>query len=189
MRVITFSRVFPAKHPRKGEPTYFIEKVWKYFLEKSSPVFPYWMNKHELKIDIRNCYDFDPKHHTIRAGNRWKVGDKFSPRIWSGQPYRSKQIQFAPDMEIKKIWDITITTEDDDGENDWSFFNINGKHHTAYSEEYASLELKALAKNDGLSLNDFYNWFSLERTQKQRLEKEPKIFNGQIICWNESINY
>lgn len=27
-KVITFSRTFPAYHPRKGEPTYFVEKFW-----------------------------------------------------------------------------------------------------------------------------------------------------------------
>lgn len=27
-KVITFSRVFPAYHPKKGQPTYFIEKIY-----------------------------------------------------------------------------------------------------------------------------------------------------------------
>lgn len=46
------------------------------------------------------------KEHTIRKGKRWKVGDKFSPRIWSGKPYKSKQIILAPDTEIKQVFDI-----------------------------------------------------------------------------------
>jgi hypothetical protein len=34
-----------------------------------------------------------------------------------------------------------------------------------------------LAKNDGLSHDDFKDWFS----------KLP--FSGQIICWNENVKY
>jgi hypothetical protein len=28
-RVLTFSRVFPAYHPKAGQPTGFVEKIWK----------------------------------------------------------------------------------------------------------------------------------------------------------------
>lgn len=38
----------------------------------------------------------DQKHHTIRAGNRFKTGDYFSPRVWSGSPYNSKQLNMRP---------------------------------------------------------------------------------------------
>jgi hypothetical protein len=28
MKVITFSRTYPSYHPKAGQPTYFVEKVW-----------------------------------------------------------------------------------------------------------------------------------------------------------------
>lgn len=45
-------------------------------------------------------FHVDVKYHTIRAGNRFKKGDYFSPRIWTDKPYASKQYQFHPDILI-----------------------------------------------------------------------------------------
>ena len=89
-RVITFSRHYPSYHPRKGELTYFEYKVcrsiWDLKLFSDSdliyyPDFPAYV-----------AYGHPPKCHTIRAGHRFKPGDWFSPRVWSGKPYNSKQI-------------------------------------------------------------------------------------------------
>jgi hypothetical protein len=103
-KVITFSRVFPKYHPKAGQPTYFVEK----FL--SSINYKYYDEDRQfnprLSVDI-----FEPKHHTIRNGNRWKVGDKFSPRVWSGKPYNSKQIILSDDVEIKQIYQDRIWRE------------------------------------------------------------------------------
>ena len=103
-KVILFSRVFPKYHPKVGKPTYFVEKITKS------------LHKQGLKpCDIdSNIFDEDvyhianSKHHTIRNGNRWKAGDKFSPRVWSDKPYKSKQIILSDDIEIKKIYDFVI---------------------------------------------------------------------------------
>jgi hypothetical protein len=98
-RVITFSRYFPAHHPRCGESTYFVEKIWASletsFLDQLADEDRIFNPR--LSLDV-----FAPKHHTIRAGHRFKAGDWFSPRVWSGKPYNSKQIQFAPDIQVKK---------------------------------------------------------------------------------------
>lgn len=112
------------------------------------------------------------KHHTIRAGKRWKVGDKFSPRVWSGKPYNSKQIVIAPDIEIKKVWDIEIKKFADGW---WIDF---GNYAISEDMPYAMTRLPNLAKSDGLELQDLLDWF-----------KFLKKFSGQIICWNESIIY
>lgn len=168
-RVITFSEFFPAYHPKKGEPTLFLERVMRSFSE----IIP------NYEIPIKVCkagydmYEFchgQTKHHTIRAGKRWKVGDYFSPRIWSGKPYQSKQIVIGPDIQIKKIWDFQLFYGN---EQVW----INGKilHYRAH---------EIIAKNDGLELLDFVNWF-VQAPPK----KSVKLFEGQIICWNENINY
>lgn len=178
MKVITFSRVFPAYHPKKGQPTYFVEKIWKSFginphfpspsLSIHNQSLPYSLIKSVGEtLDCPNF--FNPKHHTIRAGNRWKVGDKFSPRVWSGKPYQSKMITIATDIEIKKIYDIQI-----DGFMIW----INKENR---SSSPASDFVTLLAKNDGLSVQDFWNWFP------QKVPSTP--FNGQIICWNSQIEY
>ena len=105
-----------------------------------------------------------PKNHTIRSGNRWKVGDWFSPRIWSGKPYRSPQTTIYDDVEVKKVWDFEIGEEG-------RFIGINGKRLTP-------TELEALAGNDALMYQDFLRWFQY-----------PKPFKGQIICWNENVEY
>lgn len=106
--------------------------------------------------------DLIPKHHTIRAGHRWKVGDKFSPRVWSGKPYRSKQIQFAPEIEVQKIWRFEIDS------------------HAVYLDGcYMPADTVGIcANNDGLSFVDLMHWL-----------RYPRHFTGQIICWNEQINY
>lgn len=119
----------------------------------------------ELNIDI-----LEEKHHTIRRGYRWKVGDKFSPRVWSGKPYQSKQIIIAPDIEIKKIWDVEI-------------FMLEGRLHAGIPEAnniHRLLPLNQIAKNDGLTFEDMRDWFNV---------KEGKHFHGQILCWNENIEY
>lgn len=164
-RSIIFSRFFPAYHPRKGEPTQFVEKIWKSLIDtelQKELWFPYISEY--IKVTGSKLPEYDliqPKFHTIRAGNRWKVGDKFSPRVWSGKPYNSKQIIIAPDIEIKKVWNFEIK----DSEVNINGFLYNGK-------------TKDLIKNDGLEEMDFWNWFQF-----------PKPFSGQIICWNENINY
>lgn len=170
-RVITFSRTFPAYHPKKGQPTYFVEKFLRSFFTKEefeySEVNPYVDYYFELTEDLQlDGVYFDPKHHTIRAGHRWKAGDYFSPRVWSGKPYNSPMITIAPDTLITKTWDFEVYKI----KNRIGCILING--------EYPKCFLTDLAKNDGLTFDDLEAWF-----------KYPKPFSGQIICWNESVNY
>jgi len=179
-RVLTFSTKFPAHHPRKGEPTFFVDKIWEAIKPSVEVMAEYYskMNGVHYIHDPKGkgTYPptpFEPKGHTIRAGNRWKVGEKFSPRVWSGKPYASKQITFAPDIEVKKVWDIEI------------LFNTNQIHIGIPNGEQQWILLSAgdVAKNDGLEVRDFYNWFDTKKNRKQ------KVLKCQIICWNENINY
>jgi hypothetical protein len=148
-KVITFSTVFPKCHPKEGLPTDFVRK----FLVGKMGKTICSMN---FGFDAENIM---PKYHTIRSGKRFKEGELFSPRIWSGIPYRSKQTIIAPDTRIVKIHDIE---RDEAG-----VFDINGK----YINDDVEL---SLANNDGLELFDFLKWF------------EPYgAFKGQIICWKE----
>lgn len=171
-RVITFSRFFPASHPKTGEPTYFVEKIWLSlvdcgFISMSKVVeLSKTTGIGDMDIYTLRKSNLSPKGHTIRTGNRWKVGDKFSPRVWSGKPYKSKQIQFAPDIEIKKIWEFSTGGE---------LFYLNGKQFDVTSSDAPT--------NDGLSTDDFLSWFDTHPKNK------GEEFSGEIISWNELICY
>ena len=168
-RVITFSRVFPKYHPKAGQPTYFVEKLWESI---GLPNKEYCFN---LPDEYQNFMRADSsevwaKHHTIRNGNRWKVGDKFSPRVWSDKPYNSKQIILCEDLEVKKVFDFEIKiVEVDEGFSLKWFLN-----HKKVSPDF----IMEIAENDGLLLEDFIAWFQF-----------PKSFKGQIICWSDHVNY
>jgi hypothetical protein len=177
-----FSRVFPSHHPRRGEPTYFVEKIWTSLnitvsykmicdLNEGLPVEILWSFWQSIRQDYLN-----PKHHTIRAGNRWKGGDKFSPVVWALPGGRftkgNKQIIIAPDIEVKNGWEVRIDLTDQ--YESMYLVNDNG--------DQEDIDYCIVAKNDGLTDQDFYDWFD---TPKNRRE----IFKGQIICFNENINY
>jgi len=171
MKVITFSRNFPAKHPRKGQPTYFVEKIWEYIAVEGIEMEDEYYRKLpecDLAVSQLKTDTIWPKYHTIRRGNRWKVGDWFSPRVWSGKPYTSKQIQFAPPIQIKKIWNFEMDLN--------GVYSINGKY---WMEDH---EVEELARNDGLSVEDMMYWLM------PNFDK-PKEFRGQILCWGENIEY
>lgn len=170
-KVLTFSRTFPAYHPKAGQPTYFVERLWQSFAllpEKVSvPSIKITLSMNELANGI-------PKHHTIRSGNRWKVGDKFSPRVWSGRPYASKQLVIAQDIEIKKTWDI-----------EWDINGVASMCKPGGQMKYLDEGVDELiAKNDGLSEIDFAEWLVMPNYRKE-VESGPM----QIICWNDQIEY
>ena len=73
-------------------------------------------------------------------------------------------VVIAPDIEIKKIWDFTL---------------LGGNAFIDRNDFMNDEQLTELAKNDGLSLKDFVDWF----------ENFSYHFEGQILCWNENIDY
>ena len=137
--VITLSRCFPAKHSKAGEPTQFRDAFY------AGQVF----NRGSECLYVR------PKLHTIRANYPlWEKrirdiqeGKAFlSVRQWSGKPYWSKQIEIA-----------RLTTANGVGIQKLCFLgdNFNG----GYIRNGAYPSDKILAKNDGLSLADWEEWF------------------------------
>lgn len=161
-KVITFSRVFPAYHPKAGQPTFFVEKLWE-SIGLPTKDFAFNMPDAYQNFLRADSADVWAKHHIILAGNHWEVGDKFSPIVRSGKPYRSKQIIIAPDIEIKKVWKFEV--------RDGAYIYIDDKLVQSWNHD-------EIAKNDGLSEDDLKAWFNW-----------PKPFTGQILCWNENINY
>lgn len=170
MPVITFSRQYPRGHPKAGQPTHFVRSIWEGLDILNIPTFI----DPPLEEDAKDFYDkisYTPKWHTIRAnrkdGKRWTPGDTFSPRVWESKAYASKQIIIAPNIEIKKVWD----------------FHITESAYLLYNKELNLSELAEVAMNDGLSVQDFEDWFACHP------KKKGEIFKGQIICWNEAIEY
>jgi len=176
-RVITFSRTFPAYHPKAGQETYFIEKFWQslYNVGKIDNCLGSPLLEKEFEVFSNPSHFIIPKYHTIRAGNRWKVGDKFSPRVWSGKPYASKQICIAPDTEVKRIWNIRIEIDEP--------YHVFVLVLTEKEDTFYMLPTSDVARNDGLSFDDFKAWF------KPYCKKRENFFLGQIICWDENVNY
>ncbi len=185
-RVITFSRTYPKGHPRQGEPTYFVEKVWESIGYVPSKEIIELLPDEYMNYLRRDSETIYPKHTTIRAGHNWKAGDWFSPRVWGTDinpktgrsgPYNSKQIQFAPDIQIKKVWDFKIIYTDNP-----LLYQVLLNGQVIYEVECCQIfvdgfdTIKMIAENDGLDYNDFLHWFIDD-------------FDGQIICWNENINY
>lgn len=181
-KVIMVSRDFLRPHPRVGQSTYFVEKIFKglYFMNPAHDLNK-GMNL-EIDYSLEEFSSCKPKWHTIRGGKRWKVGDKVSLRVWSGKPYRSEQIKICDDLEVKKVWDIKIVRHHAIdgrtilkilvGDNTYSeIILLNGK----ITEWFGQID--DLCTNDGLGMEDFYHWFDVPE------------FSGQIICWNEKIRY
>lgn len=168
-KVITFTRVFPDHHLRKGDLTYFAEQILNNLIGQN------------IKCDVANLADkldfnllekFEvncgSKGHTIRSGYDWKVGEHCSPLLWQGKPRASELIRFAPDLEVKQIWTFDCDIN--------GVIRINGSIVDDTQE-------KIIAKNDGLSWLDFREWIVAPCYRN----REP--FQGQIICWDTGIRY
>lgn len=168
MKPILFSTTFPAYHPKKGQPTYFVEKIWAHLIytgqfswddcekyTKHLRQSGYLLCSTEKVFELYRNKDF--KAHTIRQGFSRAKDDIFSPRIWSGKPYRSKQIAFAPPLHIYHVPMLFKDTLD------------RGEVFLKNGQWMSDVALQNLAQNDGLSLEDFKAWFN------------KPTFTGQII--------
>lgn len=166
-----FQQTWP-KHIGKwvGKPTYFVEKIWERLQHeiKSEEDFNHWFGE----VDSAGHYDalpfkVNPKLHTIRSGNRWKVGDKIHMKIWTRRPYHSKTFQFAPVLEVRRVQDIEVWRSPN---YMMSAVLVDGRHLTMR-------EIRQLATNDGFdSVEQFFTYFN-------------KPFEGQIISWVEWVEY
>jgi len=169
-RLIMFSRVFPKGNVKEGKPTFFPEGIWTFLLGKGMPDVYDFAGNYMRECDVKDI-DLDTsklKLHTIRKGNRWKVGDWFSPRVWSGKPYRSKTVALYHDMQVKQVFEIEIKD---------SRITIEGQYFGSYVDGAFTDNIEKLAENDCLSLYEFVHWFG------------NKHFKGQIICWSENVKY
>lgn len=138
--VITLSKVFPATHPRAGQPTGFFDKFMA------------------GQADSRKGWLVSPKLHTIRANYAlWaeriaKVqrGEAvLSVRQWLGRPYMSKQVTIA-----------TLTAEDGVGLQQLTDIDTNAYcFYPCVRIDKRAIDKVLVANNDGLSLDDWREWF------------------------------
>lgn len=139
--VITLSRCFLANQKRAGEETHFKDK--------------FLLGQGLTDYDIPSM----AKLHTIRANYPlWEKRIKevqeghavLSIRQWMGKPYRSKQVEIARLTADNGIGIQKLSFyKDKDGVPSLKFFDINGKY----------IDREILANNDGLSKEDWQEWF------------------------------
>lgn len=136
------SRVFPKGHPRAGQQTYFVEHITNE------------INGHQFCSG--NC-SICSKSHTIRSN--YPLWEKRMQKVqageavielfyWEGKPYNSKQIVFATlDKDSGcGIQELTFSS---------SQFNC-----MLVDDKYCFSDIEnSIAKNDGLSFEDFEAWF------------------------------
>jgi hypothetical protein len=135
------SRVFPAYHPRKGQDTDFQTKI--YHAIKPFDVCLYKPKLHT----IRGNYALQERR--IRAVNEGKA--VLSLRYWSGKPYQTKQVEFlqlkGDQVGVQKLEAYAMS---------WHV----GENQVA---------VKQVAQNDGLTLDDFINWFDMKIEQEMAI--------------------
>ena len=135
------SRNFPTTHPRKGEPTQFEAKI-QFALHNNK----FWQKLHTIRA---NYPLWEKRMKEVKAGRA--VIELF---YWEDKPYRSKQIVFA-------------VLDKDSGcgvqELNMSIFLSHSMGFVNFKELTFSgakeIDIKTLAKNDGLSLDYFKAWF------------------------------
>ncbi len=152
--VLTVSRTFPAKHKRKGEPTYFVEKIGK------------GLGLNEVQVREEFGQDILPKLHTIRENYaEWK---KRFEKIDAGEACLSiryhtlgRYVKGNRQVEIARL-----TKEDGIGLQIVDLRNEAGVEYLASirdgfksDDRIVSVKKHTIAHNDGLSYNDFKEWF------------------------------
>jgi len=141
-------------HPKQGQPTHFVEK----FLKSINKIFADENRELNPRLSLDN---FQPKHHTVRMGRHFKPQDELTVAVWSGKPYRSKQI---------KLWTGSIRTI-----NVLIYSSSQGCRFMKQDTDSVLYQIGSLqlAKNDGLNHEDFQAWFKLPHG----------IHEAQILIW------
>lgn len=147
--IISISRVFPVTHSRRGKPTSFAEKITS-----------------------------GSKLHTIRSNyDQWKLNAEktesgkyyLSIRQWSGRPYHSPQVECLQIFNPISVQRLELRYHAD---NDTITAKIDGR-------EWLDADCYTIAKNDGLSVQDFKEWFFGQHP------KADKVFYGVIIHFTD----
>ena len=132
--------MFPTTHIRAGEPTGFKDKFLAAFMHEECK----WKKLHTIRA---NYELWKKRFEKIENGEAC-----LSIRQWTGKPYRSKQVEIA-----------RMTSEDGIGLQELRIVNEKDKGRgimLGYVDgEQKSDFIHTLSKNDGLSFNDWLEWF------------------------------
>lgn len=186
MKLLHFSTRFLKGHPFQGRKTHFPEKILKAlginYEEKEYFELLKELNKESLnsgKLTEEKICQFwlelipveTEKIHTLRKSTILNEGDVFSPVIWSGKPYKEPVLRFAPPQKVHSIESIYIDNVD------------------SSIEQVINLNNFFLAKNDGLTLQEFLFWFEkdmhsyfniihfVQQTNYSGKNNMPKLYN------------
>lgn len=147
--VIIVSRQFQTKHPRKGQPTDFADKIRNAIavmnkrkqLSNNEP--PTALKLHTLRGDLQKWTKY---FELINAGTHY-----LSIRVWAGRPRQSAQVEV-----------LRLTKDNMIGLQRLDFvFDKTGKSFTVMVDRKV-IPVDKLANNDGLSLNDWLAWMKDE---------------------------
>ncbi len=156
--IITLSREFLKGHPRAGQATYFADK----FLLGQNIV----TDKCVLCRAERG--ELWQKIHTIRGNyDLWAAriaevqrGEAvLSIRQWTGKPYNSPQTTLAV---LTAEHGVGVQKVVFDAWGEYSIRRMKGSRAPKYridDDARGFLDVEAIAYNDGLSFNDFADWF------------------------------
>jgi hypothetical protein len=158
--VLMVAKYFPAGHPRAGQETGFRESIELAISGKRRVTFTTYRRIGKGAGNMTMDED-GGKLHTIRTNyDLWaRRAEKInrgeavlSLRQWSGKPYRSRQEEF---LRLEKIGVQKVYTGWMPGLQGIKFVKYIAFH--VYDTGITSRQ--TLAQNDGLSFDDFVNWF------------------------------
>jgi hypothetical protein len=158
--VVLLSKTFFPQHPKAGQPTNFADKIQYTILGKGQREICGECREKGYDFDCKTCTgasEGTPKNHTCRRNYEyWKAkidklkaaGGVLSVREWIGKPYKQ------PGQNV--IIDIPA---EDAGVQKLTLWQYDEKIMFATVDE-KEIPLKAIANNDGLSVEDFIAWFA-----------------------------
>lgn len=138
--VLTLSRNFPATHSKAGQPTFFKDKMHAAITHNDE----YWNKLHTIRA---NYPLWRERFNQIARGEAC-----LSVRQWTGKPYCSKQVEIA-----------RLTAEDGIGVERLVFIKGHewGEWAVHNDEDWCThVKPERLAMNDGLSTEDWEEWFA-----------------------------
>ena len=152
--VLTVSLTFPKTHKRAGDYTFFSEKILLA------------IGKIEEAKFIEEFGELLFKLHTIRANYElWAKRIKeiqegkaiLSIRYWSGKPYHSKQVEICRQDKDSGIGIQELVFSSESNPLPFSDVGIHSENAVVW-KAFDFNECK-IYQNDGLSLEDFKDWF------------------------------
>lgn len=162
--VLMLSQAFLMGHSKAGKPNYFVQQLTNALRGYS---------EHEIQLpDGSSIIVRGKKLHTIRENYEyWKektakinAGEmELSIRVWSGKPYKSQQV------EVARLSHVSIQLVE-------MSYSVEDSQPIVYVDNVLKPNIaEEMAKNDGLQLEDWTEWFF----------KKTNTFRGVILHFTD----